>query len=379
MSINFKRKIFYWSPSLVNIATNKAVINSCYSLTKFNNKYECFILNFIGEFDKYKSEIYTKKIKLINYYNKVVFDYFPKHGKINSRFSFIIIYLISFFPLKNLLIKEKPEYLIFHLISSLPLTLLLLFKFDTKFILRISGFPKLNFFRKFIWKMAFKKIHMVTCPTNNTLNYIKNLNIIDESKLKLLYDPAIIVKEINNKKKKKPKHQNYYLSAGRLTSQKNFIFLCKAFKKLIKLDKTIKLLIAGNGEKEIQLKEFIQNNNLSDNIILLGYVENIYPYLKNSKGFILTSLWEDPGFVLIEASYCRVKILSSNSWPGPVELVQNNHNGFLFESNNMNSFLSAFERFSKIKNEKSIKLNGLKMTKKFTLFSHYDHLSKILG
>ena len=68
MSIKLKRKIFYWSPSLVNIATNKAVINSCYSIIKFNKSFECFILNFFGEFNKYTDEVHIKKIRLINYY-----------------------------------------------------------------------------------------------------------------------------------------------------------------------------------------------------------------------------------------------------------------------------------------------------------------------
>ena len=61
----------------------------------------------------------------------------------------------------------------------------------------------MNLLRKMLWKKAFKKIHLVTCPTNNTLNYLKKLNIIEESKLKLLYDPVIEVENINKKKMKK--------------------------------------------------------------------------------------------------------------------------------------------------------------------------------
>ena len=97
------------------------------------------------------------------------------------------------------------------------------------------------------------------------------------------------------------------------------MFLCKAFKELIKENRDIKLMIAGSGEEELNLKKFINKNNLQKNIILLGYIENIYPYFKNSKGFILSSLWEDPGFVLIEASFCKSIILSSNAWPGPID------------------------------------------------------------
>ena len=50
--------------------------------------------------------------------------------------------------------------------------------------------------------MTLKKIYLITCPTENTLNYIKSLNLIEPSKIKLLYDPVINVKEINNKKRK---------------------------------------------------------------------------------------------------------------------------------------------------------------------------------
>jgi len=374
-----KKKIFYWSPSLVNIATNKAVINSCYSLMKFDRKYQSFIINFFGEFEKYRYEIDLKKIKLIGFFNKAIFKFFPRHGKIRSRSSFIIIFLLSFFPLKNLLNKEKPEYLVIHLISSLPLTLLLLFKFKTKFILRISGFPRLNFFRKILWKFAFRNIYLVTCPTFNTLNYIKKLKIIDSSKLKLLYDPILEIRKINEKKKQKLEFNNYFLTVGRLTKQKNFIFLCECFKKIINTDNKIKLLIAGTGEQENQLSKFINENNLSKNIILLGYIENIYPYFKNANGFILTSQWEDPGFVLIEAAYCRTKILSSDSWPGPIELIEDNHNGILYKNNDKINFLIQFKKFLENKNDYKLKLNGLKKCRKFTIFHHYKSLIKLIS
>jgi len=61
--------------------------------------------------------------------------------------------------------------------------LLLIFNFETKFILRISGMPRMGIVRKFLWKLASKKIHLITCPTNNTMNFIKNLNIIDSNKI----------------------------------------------------------------------------------------------------------------------------------------------------------------------------------------------------
>ena len=155
------------------------------------------------------------------------------------------------------------------------------------------------------------------------------------------------------------------------------MFLCNAFKEIVKQNDKVKLLIAGNGEEENKIRTFIKKNNLENNIVLLGYIDNIYPYFKNSKGFILTSLWEDPGFVLIEASYCRTPVLTSNAWPGPIELIKDNFNGIIFENNNINNFLEKFKYFENHKQIDKLKINNLKLSKRFTLYYHYKSLSRL--
>ena len=83
----------------------------------------------------------------MNYYLKEIF--------LKSRFSQLIIFICNFNPLRKLLIKEKPDFLIAHLVISLPLILFFFFKFDTKLIIRISGTPKLNLFRRFFLETVF--------------------------------------------------------------------------------------------------------------------------------------------------------------------------------------------------------------------------------
>ena len=373
-------KCFYWSPFLTPIATPRAVINSAYSLQKFSKKNYCSIINFFGEFNVYKKELENNQIQTVNLFGNFIINNLPKYGKIKSRFSFILIFILSFFPLKNLIKKEEPDFLIVQLITSLPMTLLLFFKFRTKFILRISGLPKLNIFRKTLWKIALKNFHLVTCPTESTYNYIKSLNIIEPEKVKLLYDPVIEVSKIKKKIKEKNNFdfKNYFLAAGRLTKQKNFIFLCKAFQQVLAKYPDYKLLIAGEGEDGNKIKNYIIKHNLEKNIFLINYVDNIFPLIKDAEAFILSSLWEDPGFVIIEAAFCRKIVFSSNCLTGPREIIKNDHNGFLFESNNIKSFLENFDKLIKKKKDKQILLNNLKYIKKFTLFNHYRTLKKLL-
>ena len=49
--------------------------------------------------------------------------------------------------------------------TSIPFVLFLIFDFQTKILFRVSGRPKLNFLRKFLWKISNKNIAMVFCNT----------------------------------------------------------------------------------------------------------------------------------------------------------------------------------------------------------------------
>jgi len=380
-----KKEIYYWSPSLVNIATNQAVIRSAYGISKYGKKFNAHIINFFGEFQKYEEDIIKKNINLINFFNKKIYNLFPRHGYLKSRISFILIYILSFFPLLNLLKKNKPEYLVIHLITSLPLTLLVLFEFKTKFILRISGLPKLGILRRILWKISLNKIHTITCPTESTKKYIISLNLVEKNKIYVLPDPIIDISNISKLKKIEPeiyKNQNFIFAAGRLTKQKNISLMIDAFQKITAENKNLYLLIAGEGEDKNFLKKKVKKLKLEDKIIFLGFSKNIFQYMFKSVCFLSTSLWEDPGFVLIEAGFCRSTVISSNCENGPKEILMNGKSGYLFESNNLESLVSTLKMFFEDKkNNKNIyekKIKLLNYIKRFTIFRHSLTFNKIL-
>ena len=318
-----KKKIFYWGPFLDNkVATVKAIKNSVFSINNYSKFYEAYIIDAVGEWsnldlkDKKNLNFVTTKINII--------EKLPKFSFLKSRLSYWIIFIRCFFPLKNLIKKEKPEYIIIHLIVSLPLILFILFNFKTKLCLRISGFPKLNFFRKFLWKISSNKISKVMCPTNATVEYLKSKKIFKDD-IFCLEDPVLQIRTIPQKKFDKsldPKFvKNSIILIGRLTKQKNFELFINAFSKIVKKYPKLKANILGDGELKEDLKKLIDIFGLSKNVILLGYKENVFKYLFNSKIFILTSLWEDPGFALVEAATLNRLIISSNCRNGPEEFL----------------------------------------------------------
>lgn len=176
------KKISYWSPFLSNVATIKNVINSAISLKKYSNNYEVTIIDVMGEWSSFRKLLEENRIKVKNINN---FEFnLPITGYFKSRFFSILIILRSYFSLKNYIVTNKPNYLIIHLITSLPLLLLVFNNFDTKFILRISGLPKINFLRKALWKLISKKVHYITCPSKETILEIKKKDYLMKEKLK---------------------------------------------------------------------------------------------------------------------------------------------------------------------------------------------------
>ena len=76
----------------------------------------------------------------------------------------------------------------------------------------------------------------------------------------------------------------------------------KQNKKLLTEYDDIKLLIIGEGEEKKLLQDFIKNLNIEQKVKLIGYEKNIYKYLKNSKYYISTSVWEGSSLAMIDAA-----------------------------------------------------------------------------
>ena len=262
--------------------------------------------------------------------------------------------------------------------TSLPLFISLFFFKNTKFILNISGFPKIHFLRSCFWKLTSKKIYKICCPTVSTFNYILSLNIFDPKKIILLKDPIFNISEINKQKKEiieeKLINEKFILSIGRLTYQKNHKILINAFKKISINYPELKLVILGDGEKEDELLNLINNLGIKNKVLLLGYKKNIYNYISNSLCVINTSLWEDPGFVMIMSAASNKIFISSDCPSGPADFIGRDEKaGYLFTNNSFDSLVEIILKF--LKEDKNKILNKVIIAKKrsndYTFFKFF--------
>ena len=376
------KKIYYWSPCLTKVGTYTSTLNSAISLSNYSKKnYQIKIINVCGEWNNCIELFSLNKIEVINFgFN--YFKYLPKTGFLSSRFSYLIIILTSIFPLIKLLKKDKPDFLVMHLITLLPLFLMRYFYKSTNFILRISGYPQLNFLRKFFWKYSSKNIFKITCPSKDLVNQLESQKIFQNQKIHFLPDPILNIKNFVKKKRASIDEYNsknkYFISVGRLTKQKNFEYLIDEFKKFKNENPHYNLLIFGEGELKQKLLNIIEKNDLNNNVFLMGYVDNVYKFMKNAEALILSSLWEDPGFVIIEAAMCNLFVISSNCKNGPSEFLNSGKGGILFENDTEGALVKALNKFLVEKNKINKKILSKKNCKNYTLYRHYNIFKEML-
>lgn len=195
--------------------------------------------------------------------------------------------------------------------------------------------------RYFASKKAYK---IITLTDKDKSYYIDNLSC--KCEVKTIYNPLTI--DVKNRSKLEEK---IILAAGRLTYQKGFDLLIKAWNKVENKDGW-KLNIVGSGEDKNMLENLINSYNLQDSIILTPNTDNISYYYENSSLFVLSSRYEGFGLVLCEAKAHGLPLISFDCDCGPSDIMRNNIDGYLVEPNNIIELAKKIEEL--ILNKKNI-------------------------
>jgi len=118
---------------------------------------------------------------------------------------------------------------------------------------------------------------------------------------------------------------------GRITYQKNPHLLISIIQRIKIYLPNIKCAIIGDGDLIDEISGIIYENELNENIKLLGFLNNPYEIMSKSKLMLLTSRFEGTPLVVLEALYLGVPVVSSPV-DGVKKLIKNSFNGFLATS-----------------------------------------------
>jgi glycosyltransferase involved in cell wall biosynthesis len=128
------------------------------------------------------------------------------------------------------------------------------------------------------------------------------------------------------------KNGKYLFYIGRLQKYKGVLDICEAFEKISGKFPDLKLKIAGSGTFRERLQKWIEKHNLSERILLLGFIceDEKLRLLQHAYLLVQPSFKEGWGLTVIESNACGVPVVANNA-PGLCDSVSDAKTGLLYK------------------------------------------------
>lgn len=326
-----KKTIMIWSPYMGHVGTIRAVLNIARGLAA--EGHEVHLIRLYREWEGQEAFLERHGVRLIDFGARKLFRKLPTHGA-GYRFSMGLLSLFSFPKLLFLLRRQRPDVMLVCLLGFLPMLAIRFLKPPPRTILSVQGIPTFNLLRRYLWTHLQSRADVVVPLTENTRRLLAR-NGIPVDKMYRINNP-IVAEDIDELAAREPDHPWFredaetpiLIGIGRLTRQKDFGTLLAAF-SLLRKNRPCRLVILGEGEDRPLLESEIARLGLEEDVWLAGFVSNPYQYLSRAKVFVLSSLWEDPGHVLIEAAFLRIPIVATDCPSGPRDFLDEGRLGLL--------------------------------------------------
>lgn len=132
------------------------------------------------------------------------------------------------------------------------------------------------------------------------------------------------------------------VACGRLTRQKDYPTLLKAFAMLSGDD--VRLMILGEGPLRHSLQQLTTSLGISERVEFLGFQKDPFSYMRQADIFVLSSLWEGFGNVIVEAMAMGAPVVATDCPHGPAEIIDDGETGLLVPPRDAAALSAAIQR-----------------------------------
>ncbi|MDI9356643.1 MAG: glycosyltransferase [Chitinophagaceae bacterium] len=325
-------KWYFIIGGLAGGGAEKAILNMCHYLNKIQFPYQVVVLD-----DSITSAYDLSGIQVVSLR---IPTFFKKHFLLKTIYcSFKVRKIIS----GDTHIEKK---IFSHLIFAN--TVCKLARIKNYFVIHSNTstefFVDKNIFLRYFLKWLFRNQDIITV-SKGVEEDIKNNITKEYNSIQKIFNPLDIA-EIRLKGKEPNKiilSRKYIVGVGSLAVVKRFDILIKAF-KLSELYKEYDLYIVGQGALKESLESYIESLELTNSVKLIGFSSNPYSIIKNSEMLVVSSEREGMGMVLVETLILGKKVVSTDCFSGPREILREKFKDYLAEVNNPNDLAEKMKK-----------------------------------
>ena len=182
-------------------------------------------------------------------------------------------------------------------------------------------------------KAAYQSFNQVICVSKAVEQVMKNLYSLQQTTT--IYNPIdtdIILHGAKQPINFTPSSSFKIVTVGRLVPQKGFDRLIRIVGKLKRKGKNVELYIIGEGTERKNMERIILEENIKNDVHLMGFLKNPYSLMAKMDLFVCSSLAEGYSLVIAEAMTIGLPVISTDC-AGPKELLGNGKYGMLVENN----------------------------------------------
>lgn len=222
----------------------------------------------------------------------------------------------------------------------------------------------------------YSKFDVIVSVSKATMNSFNSVfpSLVNKSSYCYNYLPEKIIKKQSLEQIdifSRNKDDLIITSVGRLSEEKGILNALKILSKIFKESNSLKWYIIGDGPQFEEIDKYIRENQLKKNVILLGFKNNPYPYIRECDFLFVPSRHETFGMVVAEAHILGTRVCASDIpvmkevltefdyiWDGTIEGFPNLSNDFTHNlvecKNNLEEYRNTFSELinGRIRNEK---------------------------
>jgi len=169
---------------------------------------------------------------------------------------------------------------------------------------------------------------------------------LDESSVTALHNP-VVDDSLRSRAQQDLEHPWFtaqaapvVLAVGRLTEQKDFATLMRAF-AILRAEKEARLVILGEGRLREELQALAGQLGIQDDLDMPGFVENPFKYMSRASTLVLSSQYEGLPGVLIQAMACGCPVVSTDCPGGSREILGDGEYGALIAAGDAEAMATA--------------------------------------